>query len=105
MTAYTVARRIREIGIRIALGARRSDIVGMVLGEGMSIAVIGSAVGSILAAAASQLLTGFLFGIPPLDPVPFAGAVLLLLAIGLVACYVPARRATRVDPVVALRYE
>ncbi|TMB54488.1 MAG: FtsX-like permease family protein [Chloroflexi bacterium] len=105
VTAYTVARRIREIGIRIALGARRSDIVGMVLGEGMSIAVIGSAVGSILAAAASQLLTGFLFGIPPLDPVPFAGAVLLLLAIGLVACYVPARRATRVDPVVALRYE
>jgi len=105
VTAYTVTRRIREIGIRIALGARRCDIVGMVLGEGMSVAVIGSAVGSILAAAASQLLTGFLFGIPPLDPVPFAGAVLLLLAIGLVACYVPARHATRVDPVVALRYE
>src|SRR6266496_1686537 len=103
VTAYTVARRVREIGIRIALGARRSDIVGMVLGEGMSIAVNSSAVGSILAAAASQLLTGFLFGIPPLDPVPFAGAVLLLLAIGLVACYLPARRATRVDPVVALR--
>ena len=105
VTAYTVARRIREIGIRIALGAQGTDIVRMVLGQGMSIAGVGAAVGSILAAAASQLLRGFLFGIPPLDPVPFAGAIVLLLAIGLVACCVPARRATKVDPLVALRYE
>jgi ABC-type antimicrobial peptide transport system permease subunit len=105
VTAYTVARRTREIGIRIAVGAQRRDIVGMVLGQGMAIAGIGSAVGSILGAAASQLLTGFLFGIRPLDPILFAGAVVLPLAIGLAACYVPARRATKVDPLVALRYE
>ena len=105
VTAYAVARRTREIGIRIALGAQRRDIVGMVLGQGMSIAAIGFVVGSVLAAAASQVLSGFLFGIPPLDPVPFTGAVVLLLAIGLAACYLPARRATKVDPVVALRYE
>ena len=105
VTAYTVARRTREIGIRVALGAPRRDIVGMILGQGMSIAGIGAALGSILAAAASQLLTGFLFGIPSLDPIPFAAAVMLLLPIGLAACYVPARRATKVDPLVALRYE
>jgi predicted permease len=105
VTAYAVTRRTREIGIRIALGAERADVVGMVLRQGMSLVVIGSAIGLILAAAASRLLTTLLFGIPPLDPVTFGGAALLFAAIGLAACYVPTRRATRINAMEALRYE
>ena len=77
----------------------------MVLRQGMSLALAGSAIGLMLAAAASRLLTTFLFGIPPIDPVTFGGAAALFVVIGLVACYVPARRATNVDPTIALRYE
>jgi predicted permease len=105
VTAYTVARRTREIGIRIALGAKRADIVGMVLGQGMSLAIIGSALGLLLAAAAGRLLAAFLLGVAPIDPVTFLGAALLFALIGLAACYVPARRATKIDAMEALRYE
>jgi predicted permease len=105
VTAYAVARRTREIGIRIALGARRADIIRMVLREGLSLALIGSAMGVIVAAAISRLLAGFLFGIAPIDPVTFTGTTVLFAAIGLAACYVPARRATRIDAMEALRYE
>ena len=105
VTAFAVTRRTREIGIRIALGAQRSTVVGMVLGQGMSLVGIGAGIGVPLAAAAGQLLGTLLFGVPPVDPITFVGAVLLFAAVGLMACYVPARRATRIDAMVALRSE
>jgi predicted permease len=105
VTAYAVARRTREIGIRIALGARRADVVRMVLREGLSLTLIGSAMGLIVAAAISRVLAGFLFGIPPIDPLTFTGTIALFAAIGLAACYAPVRRAIRIDAIEALRYE
>lgn len=105
VTAYTVTRRTREIGVRVAMGAQRADVVGMVLRQGMSLVAIGSATGMLLAAGASRLLVRLLFGVPPLDPVIFAGAAVLFVVIGLAACYAPARRATRIDAMEALRYE
>jgi ABC-type antimicrobial peptide transport system permease subunit len=105
VTAYAVTCRAREIGIRVAMGAQRSDIVGMVLRHGMWLVAIGSGIGLLLAAAASRLLTRLLFGVPPIDPITFAGAASLFAVIGLAACYIPARRAMRVDPVEALRHE
>ncbi len=105
VTAYAVTRRTREIGIRIALGAQRRDITSMVLREGLSSTLIGSAIGLIVAAAISRVLASFLFGIAPLDPVTFTTTTVLFVAVGLAACYVPVRRATRVDPTQALRYE
>jgi predicted permease len=105
VTAYAVTRRTREIGIRIALGARRAEVVRMVLREGFSLTLIGSAIGLVVAAAMSRVLAGFLFGIRPIDPITFAGTTMLFVAIGLAACYVPVRRATHIDPTQALRYE
>ena len=105
VTAYAVTRRTREIGVRIALGAARGDIVRMVLRQGMSLAGIGAVIGLALAAAASRVLTSLLFGVPPLDPVTFAGTAVLFAVVGLAACYVPARRATRINAIEALRYE
>jgi putative ABC transport system permease protein len=103
--SYTVSQRTVEIGVRVALGARPGAIVGMMLRQGITLAAIGAAIGLPLAAGAVRLLTAFLFGVSPLDPITFAGAAVLLVAVGLVACYVPARRATRVDPLTALRCE
>jgi len=105
VTAYTVTRRTREIGIRLALGARRADVVRLVLGHGLSLMLIGSMIGLTLAAFVNQLLAGFLFGIPPIDPVTFTATTLLFVAIGLAACYRPLRRAMRINPTQALRYE
>jgi predicted permease len=105
VTAYNVARRTREIGIRIALGAERGDVVGMVLRQGMTLVGIGSAIGLLLAAGVGRLLRSMLFGLPTLDPLTFGGAALLFALIGLLACYIPARRATQVDAMEALRYE
>jgi predicted permease len=105
VTAYSVTRRTREFGIRLALGAQHADIVGMVLRQGMRLAVIGAAIGLALSAAASHVLVGVLFGVSPMDPLIFGGATALFVAIGVAACYGPARRATKVDPVIALRYE
>jgi predicted permease len=104
-TAYAVTRRTREIGIRIALGAQRGNITSMVLREGLSSTLIGSAIGLIVAAAISRVLASFLFGIAPLDAVTFTTTTVLFVAVGLAACYVPVRRATRIDPTQALRYE
>ncbi len=103
--AYMVTRRTREIGIRIALGARRTDIVTMILREGLSLTLIGSVIGLALAALIAQVLAGFLFGVPPIDPVTFTGTTLLFVAIGMAACYRPLRRAMRINPTQALRYE
>jgi putative ABC transport system permease protein len=105
VTAYSVTRRTREIGVRIAMGATRADVLRMVLRQGLSLVAIGSTIGLLLAAAASRLVVRLLFGVRPLDPVTFAGAAVLFAVIGLAACYVPARRATRIDATEALRHE
>jgi len=105
VTAFTVARRTREFGIRIALGAERRHVLRMVLRQGLGLIVGGCAVGLSLAAGAGHVLSGFLFGVPLLDPAVFGGAVASSVAVGLAACYGPARRATRVDPISALRCE
>lgn len=105
VTAYVSTRRTREIGIRLAMGAQRSDVIAMVMRQGMSLVLIGSAIGLALAAASSRVLVGLLFGVPPLDPLTFGLAAVLLSAVGVAACYIPARRATRISAVDALRHE
>jgi putative ABC transport system permease protein len=103
--SYTVSRRTQEMAIRMALGAGHRDVLGLVLGEGFAIALIGVAVGFAAALGLSRVMAGYVYGIKPTDPLTFAGAALLLMAVAVLATYVPARRATRVDPTVALRYE
>ena len=103
--AYSVRRRTREVGIRIALGAGRTDVVGMVLIRGLGLTVAGMALGLLGAFAVTGYLENMLFAVSPLDPTVLAGAFLVLSAVALFACYLPARRAVRVDPVVALRCE
>jgi predicted permease len=105
VTAYTVTQRTREIGIRLSLGADRTAVMGMVLRQGMTLVAIGSAIGLLLGAGAGQMLSGARFGTPPPDALMFAGAAALFALVGLAACYVPARRATRIGAVEALRYE
>jgi len=105
VTAYNVARRTREIGIRMALGAQRADVVRMVLGHGVILAIVGSAIGLLSAAVAGRVLSSFLLGVAPADAVTFVAAAGLFTLVGMAACYVPARRATRIDPVEALRYD
>jgi predicted permease len=103
--AYVVTRRTREIGIRMAVGAPRAKVIRMILRQGMVPVGVGSTIGLMLAAASGRMLTAYLFGIPPLDPVTFSGVAALLLLIALAACYAPVRRATRIDAMEALRYE
>jgi ABC-type antimicrobial peptide transport system permease subunit len=103
--AYSVAQRTREIGIRIALGSRRGEVVRLVLKEGMFVIAIGIAVGLGAALGSTRLLSSLIYGVSVTDPIAFVGVVVLLALVGLSACYIPARRASRVDPVVALRCE
>jgi predicted permease len=105
VAAYAVTRRTREIGIRLALGAKPADVVRMVVSQGMSLVAVGSLIGLIAAAAASGLLARLLFGLPRVDLITFAGAAAVFAVIGLAACYVPARRAIQIDAMEALRYE
>jgi len=103
--AYSVSQRTHEIGIRIALGAHRTNILQTILREGASLALLGVAIGFVVALALSRTLAGLLFGVQATDAMTFALVAALLLCVALAACYLPARRATRVDPMVALRYE
>ena len=103
--SYLVSERTHEIGIRLALGAQRSDILRMVVRQGLGLAIAGAAVGLVCALIVSHLMAGMLYGVRPSDPVTFAGVALLLIGVALLACYIPARRAIRVDPLVALRHD
>ena len=103
--ALSVARRAHEIGIRMAIGARRSDVLRMIVGQGMRLALIGLAIGVAASFAISRALASLLFGVTPADPVTFLAVGLLFLFVALAASYVPARRATRIDPMATLRGE
>jgi putative ABC transport system permease protein len=103
--AYTVAQRQQEIGIRMALGAQTSDVLQMIMRQGMGMTLVGVALGLAGGLALTRVITGLLFGVSATDPVTFAAVALLLTLVALVACLVPARRAMRVDPMTALRYE
>ena len=103
--SYLVSERTHEIGIRLALGAQRSDLLRMVVRQGLGLAIAGAAVGLVCALIVSHLMAGLLYGVRPTDPVTFVGVALLLIGVALLACYIPARRAIRVDPIVALRHD
>jgi putative ABC transport system permease protein len=103
--AYSVSRRTREIGVRVALGAATADVLRMILGQGSRAIFLGVALGIAGALALTRTVESLLFGVTATDPLTFGGVTLLLVASALLACYIPARRATKVDPMVALRYE
>ena len=103
--SYLVGQRTREIGIRVALGAQRQDVVRLVVKHAMKMALGGLALGLLAALGLTRLLTGLLYGVTTTDPMTFAVITLLMTAVALLACLVPALRATKLDPLVALRYE
>jgi putative ABC transport system permease protein len=103
--SYSVSRRTHEIGIRMSLGASRADVLRLVVRQGMVLAVAGAAVGIAGALVLSRLMTSLLYGVAPTDPITFAAVSALLVVVALAASYIPARRAMRVEPMVALRHE
>ena len=105
VVAYAVQQRTREVGVRIALGARPSSVVGLIAREGVWLIALGIVLGAAASGALARLLSSFLYGVSPYDPVAFTVAPVLLAAVAVLAIVVPARRASRVDPVVALRAE
>ncbi len=105
VVAYATRQRTREIAIRMALGAKRSDVLGLVLGQGLRLTLIGLGIGLAVSAAVTRFLRGQLFGVTSTDPLTYAGVGALLCLVALAASYIPARRATKVDPNQALRCE
>jgi len=105
VTAFTVTQRTREIGVRVALGAQRSHVLGLVLRQGVVLAAVGVVVGSLAAFGATRLIANLLYGVPPTDVIAFGGAALALAVAAVAASWIPARRAARVDPIIALRSE
>ena len=105
LLAYEVARRTREIGIRSALGAQKRDVLRLVGSQGLILVLCGAVLGVAGAIGVTTSLRSLLYGVTPSDPLTFLSVCLLLLMVGLAACYIPARRAAQVDPIVALRYE
>ena len=103
--SFAVVQRTREIGLRLALGAQRHDVLALVIGGGLKLALFGSVLGLAGALTATRLLTSLLYGVTATDPMTFVGVSLLLLTVAVLASYLPARHATRVDPMEALRYE
>jgi putative ABC transport system permease protein len=102
---YSVAQRTHELGIRLALGAQRSDVFRLVVGQGLVLALIGVAIGVVGAFAVTRLISGLLYGVSPTDSLTFVLVSVLVTGVAMLASYIPARRATKVDPLVALRYE
>ncbi|MGH9482259.1 MAG: FtsX-like permease family protein, partial [Terriglobales bacterium] len=103
--AYSVARRTHEIGVRVALGAERRQVLRLILGQGVKLAAYGVLIGIAASLILTRLMSSLLFGVSPTDPLTFAGVALLLTVVAMLACYIPARRAMNVDPMVALRNE
>jgi len=103
--SYSINQRTQEIGLRMALGAETRDVLRLVIGEGFKLTVVGLGLGITAAFGLSRLIAAQLFGVKATDPLTYIGVTLLLAVVGIIACYLPARRAARVDPMVALRHE